>query len=103
MAIRSIEEYFLVMPIILKKAVPLTNNIILAAVPDHQDQDQVFLCSTEDVSLSQAKKLVSIFPNDPIGIFRCIRVVESTGVCPHVVKTFNEKGELIPTEVFLGR
>ena len=103
MAIRSIEEYFLVMPILMKKAIPLSNSVILASVPNYQDQDQVFLCTTDDMAISQAKKLVALFPDDPVGIFRCIRVVESTGVCPHVVKTFNEKGELIPTEVFLGR
>ena len=102
MSIRSIEEYFLVMPVLLKKASSLSTSVILVNVPNHQEQDQVFLCTSDEAGISLAKKLAALFPNDPIGIFRCVRVVEATGICPHVVKTFNEKGELIPTEVFFG-
>ena len=103
MGIRSIEEYFLVMPVLLKRAVVLPSANILVTIPNHQEQDQVYLCTTDEAALLQAKKLSTIFADDPICIFRCVRVIESTGICPHIVKTFNEKGELIPTEVFLGR
>lgn len=93
---------YLVIPYIVKKSSPINDNIHFVYVPDHQDQDQIYLTSDEKTALEQAKKLATIFSTDLILVFKCIKVVEATGKCPYVIKEYNDKGELIPVEAFRG-
>lgn len=97
----TLADYWLVMPVIWKQLKTITKTTY--AFNLNQEKDQVFLCVDEQAAIAAAKKLAAIYPDDQIGIFKCNSVVEATGICPHVIKKFNEKGELIPVEVFLGR
>ena len=102
MALKVIDEYFIIMPLILQKAIPVTKFIQSVFVPTHLDLKQIFITTNEKIAIDQAKQLANVFSQDPIGIFKCSMIIEATGKCPYVVKKFNDKGELIPTEVFIN-
>lgn len=97
-----VNECFLVLPLVMDNLESVGDRVYLVNVPAYLDINQIYLCETEKSATIYAKKLVQRFGDLPILIFKCLSVVESTGQCPFVMKSFTPKGELLPVEFFNG-